>query len=208
MSLSPRQKQHVENAFADRETARLISGILDGQSGLNVGAAASGITLTEEISDAAGFMHRTTLTLTNVDIAVADSGGASGAFGGKQLYDFPEGAISIFGAFAQLQPTAGAGGVGDTATVKFSLGSALEASNDTLDSVQANVIGSTNVVLSGGVGPSTKAVGATAVAQLDGTATAIDLFLNLGVADAGVTASDTITVNGTVRFSWARHGDV
>lgn len=41
----------------------------------------------------------------------------------------------------------------------------------------------------------------------DGTATAKDLYLNFAVPDAGSTASDTLTVNGTVTITWANLGD-
>ena len=45
------------------------------------------------------------------------------------------------------------------------------------------------------------------LALFDGTAVAKKAYLNLVVADAGSTASDSILINGTVTLSWAYIGD-
>jgi len=41
----------------------------------------------------------------------------------------------------------------------------------------------------------------------DGTATAIDAFLNFAVPDAGATANSTLAVTGSILLSWINHGD-
>lgn len=42
----------------------------------------------------------------------------------------------------------------------------------------------------------------------DGTATAVDAYLNLAVPDADSSANDTVTVSGTITLTWINHGDV
>lgn len=48
--------------------------------------------------------------------------------------------------------------------------------------------------------------GTPLAATLDGTASAIDVYLNFGVADAGTTADTTLTLNGSVTLVWAFAG--
>lgn len=141
------------------------------------------------------FFHRARVPFTDLSIAIADSGGANGGFGGQKLYDLP--ATGLWGLIAMLNLSAiaaGAGGIGDTATVKTALGTTLEGTNDTLDSVQANIIASGNNLLAGGIGPAAQHVGGLVV--FNGISSAPDLFLNLGVANAEISAADVVVVSG------------
>lgn len=137
-------------------------------------------------------------------ITVTDTGGANGGYGSYQLADFPAGLINIVGGVTNLTFTAAAG-IGATAALKHSVGTAAEATNDTLDSTQANAIPSTSVTLAA----STGTVGgvSTAAAWVDGTTTAADLFLNIGVADAGISSSSSVTVTGQMWITYAVLGD-
>lgn len=148
------------------------------------------------------------ILLKDLVVAITDTGGASGAYGSQKIFDFPEGNILILGAQARLTDVdAGAGGITDTATVKFSIGSAAETTNDTLDSTQANLIASTNVALTGGTSTATVGAVNTGVLFLDGTTTPADLYLNLGIADAGITANDDVTIDGEIEITYIVLGD-
>jgi hypothetical protein len=151
-----------------------------------------------------GDYHKSVITLTNVVIPVADSGGANGGFGSLKVYDFPEAALNILGCVTKLAFVA-TGGIGATATLKHSVGTVAEATNDTLDATQANLVPSTNAVLVAGVGAAGGVLAAGIIS--DGTGTAIDAILNLGVADAGITANGSVTVNGTITIAWVNVGD-
>lgn len=146
--------------------------------------------------------------LNRVRIATTDAG-ASGAYGSQKIFDAPEGNIKILGGTMRITRVARVStGITTTATVKFSVGSAAEAANDTLDSTQANVIPSSSMtamvagVSVGGGGRS------TAEPVLDGTSTPVDLFLNVGIADAGSSASDNIDVDGEIEIYYVNLGDI
>lgn len=149
--------------------------------------------------------HKTILTLTAQSITMTDAASA-GCHGSQKLYDFPAGNIVFLGAITDLAIAAGSGGIGDTAAVIGSLGTAaVGTDNGTLTSTEANIVPSTAATLTAGVG-SIKGESTTLTA-FDGTATAIDAYLNLAVPDAGSSASDTITVTGTVTLFWINLGD-
>lgn len=171
---------------------------------VDVGAVNGAALAAAELGD--GVMHKTVITMTNLVITMTDAG-ANGCHGAHKCYDWPEGRVLIHGAHAALAIAAGAGGITDTAALVCALGSAqVGVDNATLTSTEANVIASTNATLSGGAG-AFEAVSGTALVHLDGSSTAADLFLNCAVPDAGSTADDTLTCNGTITLLWSLLGD-
>ena len=150
---------------------------------------------------------RVTLELTNVAVAMTDAG-ASGSYGGTKIYDFAEGLITVLGATTNLT-IAATGGIGATAAVVGALGTATAGANDTLTGTEANIVPSTACTLAASAGSFKGEMTATefAAAVFDGTATAKDMFLNFAIPDAGSTADGTITVNGTVTFTFVNSGD-
>ena len=149
-------------------------------------------------------VHKTILTLAATPVAVTDSGGANGGFGSLKIYDFPDGNVLVLGATTDLN-TVATGGIGATASVVGSLGTVAEATNATLDSTQANIMPSTTGTLTASAG--TLDGQSTGVVVADGTDTAVDLILNFGVPDAGITANGSIAVTGTVTIVWQNLGD-
>ncbi len=176
----------------------------DGQSPVAAGngaAAGTGNVATEQ----RGNVHTTVLTMTAMSITMTDATTA-GCHGSQKIYDFPAGNIMILGATTDLAITAGSGGITDTASVVGSIGSAaIGTDNATLSSTEANIVPSTAATLTGGVGAMDGE--STASAILDGTATAVDAYLNIAVPDAGSSASDTVSVTGTVTLVWINLGD-
>lgn len=167
----------------------------------NGAVAGTGVSVVEKTP----VLHESIFTFTDVSITMTDAG-AAGCHGSQKIYDFPAGNIAVLGVVSDLQIVAGAGGIGDTAAVVGSIGSAaIGTDNATLTTTEANLMPSTAATLTGGAGNLDGE--STAVTVLDGTATAIDAYLNLAVPDAGSSASDTLTVNGTVRITWANIGD-
>jgi hypothetical protein len=165
-------------------------------------AAGSGVSAAEY----GNTVHRTVLTVTDLSVAMTDATTA-GCHGSQKVYDFPAGAIQILGASYNLTTLAGAGGIADNAALVGSLGSAaVGTDNATLTSTEADLVASTTGTLSGGAGVLTKH-GSVVTTAFDGTTTAIDAYLNLAVPDAGSTADDTITVNGTIELVWVNLGD-
>lgn len=161
----------------------------------------TGVTVEEK----RGQIQNSVINLASTSITVTDTGGANGGYGSLKIYDLPAGNILVLGATSNLSFTRGSTGISATAVVKHALGSVAVSTSDTLSSTLANVIPSTNATLAAGTGSGGGE--STAVTFLDGTTTAADLILNIGVADANISASDSVSVSGTVNVSWINLGD-
>ena len=157
--------------------------------------------------------RQTRLDFVNVSVVTTDQPGTVGASGSQKIYTFPAGTYGIIrNIVVKLNATPGSGGITDTATLKYSIGTAAEASDGTLDSTQADILGSSNATafvggLGGGGagGGAMTAVTNTAVA-VDNRSAAKEIFLNLGIVDAGSTANDTVALSGSIYITWALLG--
>jgi len=172
-------------------------------SGVGTGGGA-GVTVTE-LGD--GIVHKTYFSIAALSISVTDSAGVNGGQGSQKIYDFPAGAIQVLGASYNLSTLAGAGGIADGAALIGALGTtAAAADNSTLTTTEADFIASTTGTLVGGAGD-LKKYGSLVAAAFDGTTTAVDLYLNLAVPDADISASDTVEINSTIEVYWVNLGD-
>lgn len=169
--------------------------------GTPVGTGGTGVTVTQ----AAPQIVTTTLTVDGLSVTMTDAG-AAGCHGSAPLLTFPAGNIVILGAVTDLAIVAGAGGIGDAAAVVGAVGSVATAvDNATLTSTEANIVPSTAGTLTDGAG--TVKGESTAPVTLDGTSSAAVARLNFAVPDADSSASDTLSVTGTVKITWANLGD-
>jgi hypothetical protein len=177
---------------------------VDPQTTVGVGAKnGSAITAVENGN---GAVHKTVLTLTALSVTMTDAT-TSGCHGAHKLYDFPAGPIQILGSSMNLTTLAGSGGIANGAALVGSIGSATVGTNNaTLTTTEADLIASKAGTLTAGAGTLASHGGHVATA-FDGTATAVDAFLNLAVPDADSSASDTVTVSGTVTLHWINLGD-
>ncbi len=153
-------------------------------------------------------MHQTTITIPGVALTTSDDV-THGAFTSLELYDFPEGNLLINGGVASLALVAGVGGLADTAAIVAGVGTsaaAISSGDGTLAAAEANIIPSTAYTLAGGIKAATKAV-STAQLLADGTASAKKAYLNFQCPTAGSSATDTLTVTGTVKLTWINLGD-
>lgn len=144
-------------------------------------------------------------------ISVTDGAG-SGSHGSLKLFDFVESAVSFLGcrqdytAFAEGAALTTAAG---DAVFEIGVGTtAISAAADgTLgNGVNENVGQAVSVTLSGGTGTGTAVDGAKTTA-LNGTATALDLYLNWSGTAATIDASSTIDATGTIRVVGVLLGD-
>jgi hypothetical protein len=191
------------------DSAQTVSGVktfsADPQTSVGVGAKnGTGVTVVENGN---GAVHKTVLTLAATSITMTDAG-AAGSHGSLKVYDFPAGPIQVLGCSYNLTTLAGAGGISDTAALVGSLGSATVATDNAtlVGTGEADLIASTTGTLTGGAGALAKH-GSLVATAYDGTATAIDAYLNLAVPDAGSSANDTIAVSGTITIHWVNLGD-
>ena len=168
----------------------------------SVGAASvATVSANEQI---AGFVHQTTLTLTDLAITMRDTEQG----GGAKIYDFPEGRILILGAVASIAVTT-------TSAILTTLNGGKTCNwgqaSATVATTEQNLIPVTAFTSSAtiDVAGATATAALAASAQFDGTATAIDAYLNLAVAGAtDIDGDATVTVDGTVTLTWVFLGDI
>jgi hypothetical protein len=174
-------------------------------NGIGAVPSVAGIAAAREYGN--GHFHRTIIDITALRIAMTD-GGASGSIGSQKIYDFPEGNIIILGAVTKWDTMARVGtAIAATAVIKHALGGTAEATNDTLDSVQAEILPSTSsAAMVAGVAAAHGGA-STAPVTKDGTTTPIDAILNIGIADAGSTGNDSLDVTGRIELTWINLGD-
>lgn len=154
---------------------------------------------------------RLDFTLSKARISVTDAAG-SGSYGSLKLFDFVEGVVSFLGArqdyTAFVEGSALTTAAGD-AVFEIGVGTTAigAAADGTLgNGVNENVGQAVSVTNSSGTGTGTAVDGAKTTA-LNGTETAIDLYLNWSGTAATIDASSTIGVTGTISVLFAFVGD-
>lgn len=155
-------------------------------------------------------VQRTVLTLTDVPLVTAGNAGGSetNAWGSVKVYDFPEGRILVHGVMANgIAVTPDTNAIPTGGNGNISLGSVSASTND-LASTMVNLLPATALDNISATNAVNNALAASA--QLDGTSTAVDLYVNLGVDDDNWligAASGTNTVSGTITVIWSNLGD-
>lgn len=154
---------------------------------------------------------RLDFTLSKARISVTDAAG-SGSYGSLKLFDFVEGVVSFLGArqdyTAFVEGSALTTAAGDAVHVLGVGTAAIATARDgTLTGTENDVGTKTgSITNSSGTGAGTQVDGAKTTA-LNGTATAIDLYLNWSGTAATIDASSTIGVTGTISVLFAFVGD-
>lgn len=148
-------------------------------------------------------------TFEEARVALADEAGVV-AYGGIKLGDFPEGAILLFAGVADLTVTKDGPGVTATFDGDFGVGTVVASNNNSLATTEQNIVPTTATPQA--VAGATTAKGiSTAAAHIDGTAGALDIYLNFLVDDAdqditGLGATDLV-VSGDVTIHYLLIGD-
>lgn len=175
----------------------------------NYGVAASVTGLSVQESGAGNF-HTTKFTFTNMAVALADEAGVV-AYKGTKLYDFPQGYIYFQGAVLDGALTLSAAGVNADWDGDVGVGTVTASNNATLATTEQNIIPTTATPQASSSATTCDAVSTgTEHAIVDGTTTALDLYLNFLVDDADhdVTSTPTnLIVNGTLTVHWLFLGD-
>lgn len=164
----------------------------------NIGTHGEGIAWS--IEDGNPVFHRTGLRVSALNVPITDTGGANGGYGSQELYTFPNGLIQIVGAVTDFTIEA-ASGIVATATVKHAIGTAAEETNHTLDATQANILASSDSVLVASAGAA-KGLSSSSLGLVNGVTNPVKAFLNFGIADAGISASSSVTITGWIWLTW------
>lgn len=152
-----------------------------------------------------GPLCQTVFTFSSCPIAVTDSG-ANGGHGSILLYTMPAGYIQFIGSHADLDFTAGTTGLTATATHEIGVGTAAAATdNAALTSTEENIIAGVATDLSSSA--ITYNALNTTLTAVDGTGTALPIYLNTVWAADDCSANDTVTVTGTLTITWINLGD-
>lgn len=155
-----------------------------------------------------GVVNQTVITLSALEIAVTDTN----AYGSQKVYDFPAGRILVLGVTGSIQWAVTSDRtttINASAGLTWALGSAA-ASNATLATTMVDLLPKTSKTLSASAAAlNTASTGALASsAPFDGTATAIDAYLNVGFETAtDIDADGTLTATGTLKITWINLGD-
>jgi hypothetical protein len=157
---------------------------------------------------------QTVLECNNLIVTISDDAGVA-QYGGVKIYDFPEGMILTKGAQVNGILTAGVTGtIIDNWDGDVALGTVTATTGATLVSTEANILQS--VPVSAGASDKLGVVDAVSVATaltesgarwLDGTATAVDMYLNFVIDDDATHTAGTASFTGTVVFNWEVLGD-
>lgn len=249
------ERATIRNALGNQQIADRLIDKLDGTGKVGTKGTGSAITVSEQ---SAGHVHVTKITLNALAVSMVD-GTTNGSIGSKKIYTFPSGLIKMLSARTNLTVSTTTG-IGASAALKHSVGSAAAATNDTLSLTKANIIPSTSTTLSSQAGSPKGKSAATAITALtdnsggtssntiaaqtgsyvqatqqntiasiaakineiiaritlngesmdsllDGLSSAVDVYLNFGVADADSSGNATVTVSGTIYLVWEWGGE-
>ena len=184
----------------------LVTGSVTSAVAAAVGAAAAGFTAVNTISNG---LVKTVITVPATAFVVV--GGAAGVGElGLKVYDFPEGQILLLGGGATFTVTEADANITATAVVDVSVGTAAVSGGDDAlgaDATDDDLLDTGSLTMSSSTATGS-IISNTTVAKFDGTATAIDAYLNVSVQDAGISNdSATVTVSGTINLFWMLLGD-
>lgn len=157
-------------------------------------------------------LHRTVLTCTATPITITDDAGVA-QFGGVKVYDFPLGAIATLGAVISGTLTGGVTGtVINTFAGKVALGTVTATTGSTLVSTEADILQSNTIsaatakVATVAAFPVATALTEAGARWFNGTATAIDCFLNFVIDDDASHTAGTAAFTGTITLTWINLG--
>ena len=154
-----------------------------------------------------GEIHVTKLTFSALSIATVDNG-TGGHAGGSKVYDFPLGYIQILGgAQAWSLLTADGTGIVNDTVIDVGIGSTVAGTADeTLSGTNENIINEKSLTLSSAVTATAQIIGEATGGVIDGSATAVDAYLNVACTAATADADGTLACTGTVWMVWLNYG--
>ncbi len=166
----------------------------------SVPAAVAAYVTVREIGDV---VRQIILTLTNCPVTLVKNGTSTGG-GGTKIYTFPVGLIQPVGGTTNLTIAA----AGDKSFLA-SVGSAAAGTDGTLTSTEISFLPQTAATTTSGAGTcKAKSTSTTPTpgAVLDGTSTAVDVYLN-ACLNADATGVEALTFTGTITLTVINHGD-
>jgi len=169
-----------------------------------VGAIAAGTGSVVEHGNQA--YHKTVITVTNAGVTLADGDDGEGV----KIYDFDEGVVAIHGVLCNLVYTnSGNFNASDDDHYYVSIGTveATDGNND-LTGTEANLIAKTDFdTAAGATTTHTNSTFLDTPDSIDGSSTALDIWLNTSVEATDNSGTNYIFATGTVTVLWSPLGD-
>lgn len=158
-----------------------------------------------------GKYRETRFVFDGMEVTMVDAAGTI-AYGSQKIYDFLEGVVEVLGSRGKLtRVERTAAGFEDAFDGDFAVGTVAAAADNNLTSTEANIVPKTATAqASSGVSAGGAAVATTRAGTLDGSATPVDLYLNLIVDDDDhdiTTTPSNLKVWGEVVVQWIDVGD-
>jgi hypothetical protein len=156
-----------------------------------------------------GALHQAVFTLTDTPITLTDEGGV-GQYGSVKLIDLPAGLVLFLGAVVDATLTLTEAAWIDNAAGDVGLGTSAVTDGNALATTEQNIIPTTEIAaMTSQAGPidCKSAAGTDSSIIVDGTSTALDIYLNVRIDDNAAHATGSGTITGTVTVTWVHLGD-
>lgn len=174
-----------------------------GRAALGVGSIPAAVAQYVTVREVGDAVRQLIFTLNALPVTLVKNGTSTGG-GGTQIYTFPAGLILPLGGSTNLTIAA----AGDKSFLA-SVGSAAADTGGTLSSTEISFLPSTAATTSSGAGTckmKSTSTTPTPGAPLDGTSTAIPVYLN-ACLNADATGVEALTFSGTITLTVVNHGD-
>lgn len=170
---------------------------------LGTGAVPAAVAAQVVARETGDTVRQITLTLTACPVTLVKNGTTSGG-GGTKIYSFPVGLIQPVGGTTNLTIAA----AGDKSFLA-AVGSAAAGTDGSLTSTEISFLPQTAATTTSGAGTckmKSSSTTPTPGAVLDGTSTAVDVYLN-ACLNADATGVEALTFSGTITLTVINHGD-
>lgn len=149
-----------------------------------------------------GILNKSTIRLAGESMTITYNGSGTNHTGGVKIYDFPEGRILVHGVVVDNFKFVGTSGIATNEGGDFAIGT-VSATLGTIATTEEDLTPETSLDPFSDSADSELA----AAAQFDGTATAVDAYVNVLVDSGDLSANGTGTVDCVVYILWSLIGD-
>lgn len=151
-----------------------------------------------------GSINQSVFTFASYPLVITDSEG-SGGHGNVKLIDFPAGMIYVLGVVGNIAVDS-VSGIADNGTFDMAMGSTdTDTDDETLEDAEADFVAKVDGTLVSGA-DTIDLVNNTPQTE-DGHTTATDVWLDVSVTDANMTATGWMALTGTITITWVNTGD-
>ncbi len=209
MSLDQALRRPLQVALGNDTLGDMLFNHLNGLSS-DIGSSPLSSAYASVQENGHGPFQRTIITLASLPISMTDEAGVV-AYGSAKVYDMPAGNILILGAVQDLTVVKSGAGINADFDGDVGLGTTAAGNNNALATTEQNIIPTTPTPQAVAGATTADGINAAAIAPLDGTATAVDVYLNFLIddGDQDITGggASSLLISGTITITWVNLGD-